>query len=251
MALKCPNCGESVPVENINIQEMVALCGECQHVFAFTRRSVARKTKRRIPARPERVHVHADDDCLELSYRLVFGSGAKFGLAMAAFAAVVSTLLLVNASISHEPTSLRFFLALIALVFSYVAAVGVTTTTTITADTRHLEVSSGPLPFPINDDKTLSTADITRVSFEETYQSNSPLTPSYNVTAELLDGARISVVTSLPRTHAQYIAATLDDYLHEDIDVGITKQGHDSRDDTEYLDTLADEVPDHRQHGAN
>jgi DNA-directed RNA polymerase subunit M/transcription elongation factor TFIIS len=164
MELKCPNCGEFIPAENINIQEMVALCSECQHVFAFTRRAIARKTKRRIPPQPERVHAHVDDGGLELSYRLVFGSGSKFGLVMATLAVVVSTILLVNASISHEPTSLLFFLALIALVFSYVAAVGVTTTTTITVDTQRLEVSSGPLPFPIKDDKTLSTADITRVS---------------------------------------------------------------------------------------
>jgi hypothetical protein len=251
MELKCPNCGEFIPVENINIQEMVALCGKCQHVFAFTRSTIARKAKRRIPPQPKRVHVLVDDDGLELSFRFVFGSGAKFGLVMATFATVVSTLLLVNAFLSHEPTSLLFFFALIALVFSYVATVGVTTTTTITADTQHLEVSSGPLPFPIKDDKTLSTADITRVSFEETYESNSPLPPSYNVYAELLDGARISVVTSLPRAHAQYIAATLDDYLHQDIDAGSMESGDDAFDGIEHLDTLADELANHRQHGLN
>jgi DNA-directed RNA polymerase subunit M/transcription elongation factor TFIIS len=251
MELKCPNCGEFIPAENINIQEMVALCGKCQHVFAFTRKAIARKTKRRIPPQPERVQVHIDDDGLELSYRLVFGSGSKFGLVMATLAATGSTLLLVNASLSHEPTSLLFFFALIALVFSYVAAVGVTTTTTITADTQHLEVSSGPLPFPIKDDKTLNTADITRVSFEETYESNSPLPPSYNVYAELQDGARISVVTSLPRTHAQYIAATLDDYLHDDVDVGIMEGGDDVFDGVEQPDALANEAANHRQHRLN
>jgi DNA-directed RNA polymerase subunit M/transcription elongation factor TFIIS len=171
MELKCPNCGEFIPAENINIQEMVALCGKCQHVFAFTRSAIARKTKRRIPPQPERVRVRSDDDGLELSYRLVFGSGSKFGLVMATLGAVVSTILLVSASVSHEPPSLQFFFTLLALVFSYAAAVGVTTTTTITADTQYLEVRSGPLPFPIKDDKTLSTADIMRVSFEETYDN--------------------------------------------------------------------------------
>jgi hypothetical protein len=247
--LKCPNCGEFIPAENINIQEMVALCGKCQHVFAFTRSAIARKAKRRIPPRPERVLVHVDDDGLELSYRLVFGSGAKFGLVMATFGAVVSTILLVSASLSHEPPSLQFFFTLLALIFSYAAAVGVTTTTTITADTQHLYVRSGPLPFPIKDDKTLSTADITRVSFEETYQSNSPLPPSYNVYAELQDGARISVVTSLPRAHAQYIAATLDDYLHQDIDVSVMESGDDVFGDIEHVETLADEVANHHRHG--
>ena len=96
MELKCPNCGETIPAENINIQEMVALCGECHHVFEFTRGTVARKAKRHAPPRPERVQVCADDDCLELSYRLVFGPGAKFGLAMATLAATVFTIILTS-----------------------------------------------------------------------------------------------------------------------------------------------------------
>jgi DNA-directed RNA polymerase subunit M/transcription elongation factor TFIIS len=103
MELKCPNCGEVIPAENINIQEMVALCGECHHVFEFTRSAIARKAKRHIPPQPERVQVHVDDDYLELSYRRVFGSGAKFGLAMATLAATVCTIILVGASVNQEP----------------------------------------------------------------------------------------------------------------------------------------------------
>lgn len=250
MELKCPNCGQTIPAENINIQEMVALCSECHHVFEFTRSTVARKAKRHAPPRPERVQVCADDDWLVLSYRLVFGPGAKFGLAMATLAATVFTIILVGASVNHEPASVRFFLGLLALIFSYAAVAGVTETTTITADHQHLEVSSGPLPFPIKDDKTLNAADITRISFDETYESNSPLPPSYNVYAELTDGARISVVTSLPRPHAQYIAATLDDYLHELTDVGIVESGEDLLGDSAQLDLPADEEDEHRQQRA-
>jgi uncharacterized Zn finger protein len=35
MGLKCPVCGAAIPAENINIQEMVALCDQCGHVFSF------------------------------------------------------------------------------------------------------------------------------------------------------------------------------------------------------------------------
>lgn len=251
MELKCPNCGKVIPAENINIQEMVALCSECQHVFAFTRNAVARKAKRRIPPQPKRVHVYVDDDGLELSYRLVLGSGPKFGLAMAAFAAILATIFLVSAFLRHEPVQLQFVLALTALFFSYITAMALTTTTTITADLQHLEVSSGPLPFPINDDKTLSTTDIARVSFEESYQSNSPLSPSYNVYAELPDGARISVVTSLPRLHAHYIARVLDDYLQEEKAVAVTELGEQVIDDTVYPDTLEEDTLEYHHRGMN
>ena len=35
MALHCPHCGTEIPSENINIQGMVALCSDCNHVFNF------------------------------------------------------------------------------------------------------------------------------------------------------------------------------------------------------------------------
>jgi hypothetical protein len=56
-------------------------------------------------------------------------------------------------------------------------------------------------------------------------------------------------VTSLPRTHAQYIAATLDDYLHEDVNVGVMESGDNAFDGIKHLDMLADEVANRRQNG--
>lgn len=247
MELKCPNCGEVILAENINIQEMVALCGACHHVFEFRRSTVARKAKRRIPRQPERVHLHVDEGFLELSYQFVLGSGPMFGLVMATVGVVVSTLLIINAYATGEPTSLLFFLGAMTLICTYLFATLVTTTTTISMDDKDLNVSSGPLPFPIRDDKTLGIAEIARITFEETRESNSPLPPSYNVYAELLDGARISVVTSLPRLHAHYIARVLDDHLQEEKEVAVTEAGEQVIDDTVQAMLEAD-APEYRHY---
>lgn len=251
MELKCPNCGKVIPAEHINIQEMVALCGECHHVFEFKRSAVARKAKRRIPLRPERVHMHVDEGFLELSYQFVLGPGPMFGLVMATVGTVVSALLILNAYANREPTSLLFFLGAMTLICTYLFATLVTTTTTISMDDEDLNVSSGPLPFPVRDDKTLGIAEIARITFEETHESNSPLPPSYNVCAELQDGARISVVTSLPRLHAHYIARVLDDYLQEEKVVAVTGPGEEVIDDTVYPEMLEEDTLEHHQHGLN
>lgn len=224
MELQCPNCGASVPAENINIQELVAVCGECNHVFEVTRRSIARKAQLRKLKPPHRVTTYAVDDSLELSYRLALGSGPKFGVIMATLAAVVTATLLIAAAINREPVSLLFLMSLLVAVYSYVAVANLTMTTTVRAGREVLEVSSGPLPFPLKDDKTLNIPEIVRVFSEETYEPFPPFR-AHNVRAELRDGEKISVVTALPRPHARYIAQVLDDYLHGESDVGSMESG--------------------------
>ncbi len=247
MKLKCPNCGEPVPAENINIQEMLALCSACQQVFEFDRSAVARKAKRRQLKPPPRVHIRDDPDSLELSYRFALGPGPKIGLVMATLGAVTCTALFAKACASNESSGLLLALGLAVLIYLYMMAVFVTTTTTIRVDDDSLEVRSGPLPFPIKDDKTLSTADIRRVFFEQTHESLPPFVLTHHVYAELQTGEQVPVVTSLPRSYAHYIAHTLDNYL-QDITGDAMPSGDDRLGDTAQPDTLDEGAPGYRQH---
>jgi hypothetical protein len=213
MHLKCPNCGAAIPAGQINIQQLVAVCPDCDHVFAFSRDAVARKAKRRKLKAPARVHVREDAGELNLSYRLVFGPGPKFGAAMVTIGALAYTAIFIRAGADNAPDGFMIFMGVLALLMYYLLAVFFTTTTRITADDAGIEVKSGPLPFPIKDDKTLSAADISHVAFEKTQETIPPGMPTHNVYAEFHDGERVNVVTSLPREHARYLAATLDDYL--------------------------------------
>ncbi len=97
MQLKCPNCSAPILAENINIQEMVAVCSECDHVFEFSRSAVARKAKRRKLKPPNRVRVYEDDERLELSYWLVFGPGPKFAMVISLIALVFYGAIMVGA----------------------------------------------------------------------------------------------------------------------------------------------------------
>ena len=103
---------------------------------------------------------------------------------------------------------------LLLLVTLYVLATIITTTTTISADDDILEITTGPLPFPVSDDKTLNLDEIRRVYVERTIEAFSGGVPANNVYAEMNDSRRIPIVTSLPYDYAHYLASLLDDYLH-------------------------------------
>lgn len=214
MQLKCPHCGALIPIENINIQEMLALCKECQQVFTFNKNTISGKTKRRKLKPPKHAHIHEDDGRLELSYRVAFGPGSKLGMVMSLFGLIIYSVIFIGASQGGAPLPFLIVVGLLFTLFAYFEAVFLTTTRHISLDEDEMAVTSGPLPFPIKDDKTLSVHEVTRVFFDRTTEAWPPLVPTHNVYAELQDGERVPVVTSLSREYARYIAYTLDDYLH-------------------------------------
>jgi hypothetical protein len=180
-----------------------------------------RKKKPRKP--PEHLHIHEDDSQLELSFRQVFGPGPKVGLVMTALASAVLPLLLIAFSMRGIPAPVVGFLSLMSCVFWYTLAVFLTTTTRLTVDPDVLEVRSGPLPFPFSDNRIVSTHQIKRVFCEDTVEGwppGIPGTPAYHVTADLEDGDRIRLLTSLPRNYALYIAEFVDAYLQAEDAVG-------------------------------
>jgi hypothetical protein len=116
----------------------------------------------------------------------------------------------------------------LAFMMSYLVAAFLTTTTQITADNDRLEIQSGPLPFPISDDKSLRLRGVKRVFFEQTLEAWPPGVPAHHVYAELQDGSRVTLVTSLPYDHAHYIARVLEEFLHP---VGADDRGVSEEDD--------------------
>jgi hypothetical protein len=246
MELKCRNCGALIPAENINIQELLAVCSRCNHVFEFNRSAVARKPKPHKLKPPARLRVYEDDDRLELSYRLVLGPGPRFGLIMSTIGAVALPLIIIGAARDGAPALILLFFGLLAFVMWYLIAAFLTTTTRISADENQLEIQSGPLPFPASDDKSLRIHDVKRVFFEQTLEAWPPGMPTHHVYAELQDGSRVTLVTSLPYDHAHYIARVLEEFLHpvgaDDLDVSeeddVIESAYESLDDSLSEDVL-------------
>lgn len=216
MELNCPHCGAPIPASDINIQALLAVCGRCDQVFSINREAFARKQKRRPLVTPPRLRVIETTDRLELSFRLVFGPGAVFGLVMASIGALVLSLVMGLAGSEGAPLPVLLIMGIMAAVLAYTVAAFLTTTTCITVDASGLEITSGPLPFPATDDKTLSLHEVKRVFYEQSVEAWPPGMPAHVVRAELTDGSTITLLSSLPYAHARYIAATLNGFLHAD-----------------------------------
>ena len=219
MKVTCRNCGAEIPAANINIQEMVALCDNCNNIFALDRKGLARKRKRMIPERPARVRLHSDDgdDYLELSYRMALSTGTRFGLMMALVGVVVLPLMIVGMLNEGAPGVVIGIMGAMWLAVHYGLAAIVTTTTRVTVDDEALEVAVGPLPLPVSDKKRLNTREISRVYADRAVEAFSSGMSTNNVYAEMIDGSRAPIVTSLPYEYAHYLAVLLNDYLNSGV----------------------------------
>jgi len=70
--ISCPSCGNSIPADNINIQDKIAKCGGCHAVFPFQHKLdtllTARKPKQ-TALRPEGIDLYAYQNELEIALR--------------------------------------------------------------------------------------------------------------------------------------------------------------------------------------
>ena len=234
MPLQCPQCGTEIPRENINIQEMVALCSDCNLVFNFRDHLPKRKPKHPQLPLPKRVQVEETEEQLSISYRMTYNGAAMFGFIISAIGSVLLPLAFITILTTKnniEPVPMIMVGA--GILWSwYLLAAFITTTTRITVNEDALAVKTGPLYLPIKDDKVIPADTLTRMYREE---STGPFS-SNNVRAELYDGDRLEVVTSLPEEHAIYIARTIDHYLQSGIPDDVITSGDEFYDDDEFHD---------------
>lgn len=244
MVLQCPQCNTEIPPENINIQEMVALCDDCNLVFNFKDHLPRRKAKPPRLFRPNNVQVEETDEQLSISYRMVYKGGAMFGFIMSMIGSVLlplafATILATKNNIEVAP----MMMVGAGMLWSwYLLAAFFITKTHITVNEDVLAVETGPLFLPIKDDKVIPADTIARLYREEV----TDLLPSNNVRAELHDGDQLKIVTSLPDEHAIYIARIIDHYLQSGVPDDVLISGDEFYDDSELYDE--DEFYDEGEH---
>ncbi len=216
MKLQCPHCGKPIAASSINIQDMVAVCAACNQVFDFSRDAVARKRKVVRPQRPPRLDVHESEGQMMLAYRRVFAPGPMLGLIMSTIGGFVFLFMALGMAREAAPPGVIGLMLLVAALMWYLFAVAVTTNTEVVADDHEVTITSGPLPFPIKDDKRVSMHEIQRVYMEQTFEAMSGGIPANHVYAELRDGSRVRVVSSLPYKYAHFIAQIINEHVQSE-----------------------------------
>lgn len=218
MRLTCPTCGRTTPADNINIQQMTAVCPHCHTVFEFDIR--AEKPKRRKVKQPEAMQVNEDAGVLELAFHTNWRMERSMELSNRATLALIFTLMTITIVTGAEiaPASVPIVTALLAASAYYGIGLLLYNRTHITMDQQQVRVSRQPLPTLFSQERVINLHDVVRFEFSETSASveGEYDTPRYSVWAVRADQRRDLVVTDLVGDYPQYIVQQLTQHLAAD-----------------------------------
>lgn len=219
MRLACPDCGEPIEADNINVNEMIAVCGSCHTVFRFN--VPDEKAKRRKTRQPDRLNVREEDGILNMWFTRVLGKEdiiARNGVGFAASFLTMMTFLTTGGFFEGDtPILIPIILGTLMMGAYYVLALIMLDETRIIADEHQISLHYKPLPNPFDEAVQVDFSDIETIICEETEESQKAgsLKRYYYVGAELVDGNHVLIVKDKPEQYAKYIAQRLEEKLYE------------------------------------
>lgn len=215
MKLKCPACGAPIPASAINVQQMVAVCPECDNVFKFDA-PFARQQRRKLKAPAQFKIVDEDPDRLDMAFKWSLRTEPPVGLFAIAFGLVVTLLMLLGMLSDGAPAAALLIPLVPASFLIYTVLTLVFNSTHYQADAETLKVYTEPLPFLRYGSKSIHVADIAHVSVERPAYAPFPEGKQgfYDVFVHTLDGDKVKVAAIVNYEHAYFIAQEIEAYVH-------------------------------------
>jgi len=217
MQIICPHCGQPVASNNINIQQMAAVCPACDSVFQF---EVAEsKIKRRKVKQPQQIMSSETDEHLNITFRTNFRLAQNDAfLATAGFSAIFTFITLIFANILRSKPEAALVLlgfGLLTIFLYYCLALIAYNKTYIEVSDENIKVSRKPLPNLLSEPNTIELASVAVIRYEETAVSKKEAydLPRYNVLAEKVDGNRQVIVSDVVEDYAVFISQRLNEFL--------------------------------------
>ncbi len=205
MKVSCPNCGAGVPSRNINIQEMLGVCEQCDSVF---RLRLGRKRKAQPPPNFEVMDLPDGGVHIHYGWGKTLGVGEQAGMAFYGLIIVALAVAGLPAMLSGEIFGgLVFFMlaALMGLGFALVMLNG--SDIRLTED----EISLTHRPVQLGR-RHFDRADIARVVAKPSGMNQNAY-GYYAVMLQRHDGSELPLMDSVRRELAFFIAQTLDEAL--------------------------------------
>jgi hypothetical protein len=223
MQVYCPNCGEKVTADKINIQKMTAVCAACDTDFPFDLPEA--KAKRR-KVKPPAKFTLRDGDTLQMEFWTNFRLDRNETFLSSALGGGGMTLMgLMLIAAGDVPLIVPLAFLLIAAALFYSLALTVVNRTHIEMDEDVIRVRRKPFPNPLNQGYDVSLAGVEAIKFEETAVSKKEAydTARYQVWAETADGGRRTIVNDVTEDYAVFIAQHLEERLHMDADLDVSQ----------------------------
>lgn len=215
MQLTCPECGETLKSDNINIQEMVAVCPTCDSVFRVN--VPEPKAKRRKVYQPHDLTLH-EDETLHMAFRTNFRLDRNEVFLSSLLGSVFLTFVTGMLQAKGELAAVTMMFGSVALLCYYWMALTVFNKTHIDMTEDAICVSRQPLPTLFNQTREISLFGVESITSEETDVSKKEAydTPRYNVWANTIDGSRKVIVSNVTEAYGLFIAQSLNERLHYD-----------------------------------
>ncbi|MDQ7024624.1 MAG: hypothetical protein Q9P01_12880 [Anaerolineae bacterium] len=231
MQLTCPNCGERIRAEHINVQKMVAVCSVCDTVFRFNMSDADAKAKRRKVKQPQPLALRDEDDTLHMDFRTNFrlDRDESFILDTAGgiFATILSVILMTEyvAGGGDIPLFVPLGAGLAAVLLYSFIGFRIFSRTHIDMDDEKILISRKPIQSPLNPIREVNLAGVAAIRCEETAISIKEAydTPRYRVWAEMANGSRKVIVNDVIDDYGYFIAQRLQERLHIDSDLDISR----------------------------
>ena len=208
MRLSCPECNAEIIADKINVQEMVAVCSQCNLIFHFDGAD-ARRKHRKVRKPPDMTMVESPDR-LVMGYQRVYNEGERGIATVNGLFAILLTMIVILALLDQSPVYIP--IGAWGAISWYVQATLWFNRTTVVTDDNQIVVNNGPLPsFTGAKNVTLNRHDISEIICEETEESrkSASINRFYHIRARLLDGHKITILKAMPEEYALYIAQEL------------------------------------------
>lgn len=217
MQLTCPNCGQPVPAEQINIQRMAAVCPACHNIFQFD--ASPTKIKRQKIKQPHQITLDETDNHLKMAFRTNFRLDKNEAFLLSGGLSVFFTFITIISATKAlaNPTAalVTLGMGLFTLCLYYWLALTAFNKTHIEINDEEIQVSRRPLPNLLTQPNTISLAGVESIRYEETPASKKEAydIPRYHVWAETVDGNRKLIVGDLIEEYAVFVSQRLNECL--------------------------------------
>ncbi|MBC8171848.1 MAG: zinc ribbon domain-containing protein [Anaerolineae bacterium] len=220
MQVICPQCGEPVLAENINIQRMAAVCPACHTVFQFDPSVPTSKIKQRKMKQPPQITAdETDNGDLKIAFRTNFQLDSNEAVIVSVvFSGILTFMTLIMAAAAAKAPIFPLGFGFFTLIMYYIVALQVYNQTHIEINDEQITVSRKPLPNVFSQLNTVSLSGIQNIRYEETPASKKEGydTPRYHVWAEMVDGNRKLIVGDLIEDYAIFVTQRLNEQLNPD-----------------------------------
>jgi hypothetical protein len=241
--IHCPNCGTVLRAENINIQDKLGVCPNCNNVFHFE--APKEKVSRRKIKQPKALSLREDEDSLEMRFRTNFRLDRNETVVSSSI--LIGFLLPITGLLFSQylergtvPLLVPLITSFFTVFFAYILALTVYNETELVMDANSIHVARKPLPNLTNQGEEISLSGVTEIRCEETPASikNAYDTPRYNVWAILADGNRKLIVADMIYDYGFFIAQRLQERLDADSVENVSRL-----EDVEGEEVMSEEAP--------